>query len=379
MNFLELAKHLHKTLNVFVRILTTNNLVICTYPSFNQKCDLIFTDPNLNQQISLKLSQKIPFTLTYSSQIFAGFCLDQYQIILGPFESLVSTHNNVNPEEYLDFIYQLLTEGLDDPLLGNLENIDHDTDPHNAKLLSLALEQKFNLSAPLNTYKREQQLRKAISNGDLKALKRIFDLPLVGQKPTIAFNPLRSLKNEAIIDLTVLSRAAIDSGCNAGKITLIAEGYILAVEKANQESMISNIIKEASIKFCKLVEENKGHQAVLNDELVAAIELYVQQNLQRNFAMEELAQALHFSHDHLMKLYKKLTGRTIMEYARQVRVEAAKELLINAKLSAAEIASLTGFSSQSHFIKVFKAQTGLTPFKFQVLFEGRPFFKGKKS
>ena len=99
----------------------------------------------------------------------------------------------------------------------------------------------------------------------------------------------------------------------------------------------------------------------------------------RNFTMEELAQALHFSHDHLMKLYKKLTGRTIMEYARQVRVEAAKELLINAKLSAAEIASLTGFSSQSHFIKVFKAQTGLTPFKFQVLFEGRPFFKGKKS
>ena len=238
-----------------------------------------------------------------------------------------------------------------------------------------ALAERYLQSAPQNELKHEQRLREAITHGSLQALKRAFMLPLTGQRSVLAGDSLRSLKNLTIVDITVATRAAIDAGVNGQRAQLLANGYILAVERAHNKEKIAELCQSCAMECCALVNDYFANVAIHADELVAAIELYVKQNLQRKFSLDEIGQALHFSGDHLNRLYKKITGRTIMEYLRISRVEAAKPLLIQAKLSASEIASLTGFSSQSHFIRVFKELTGLTPFKYQVRFEGRPFYE----
>ena len=67
-------------------------------------------------------------------------------------------------------------------------------------------------------------------------------------------------------------------------------------------------------------------------------------------------------------LYNKMraiTGAGAKEYITKIRIEKAKSLMENPSLSFAEIAEMTGFTSQSYFSTAFKNYTGLTPSQFR--------------
>ena len=67
-------------------------------------------------------------------------------------------------------------------------------------------------------------------------------------------------------------------------------------------------------------------------------------------------------------LYNKMraiTGAGAKEYITKIRIEKAKSLMENPSLSFAEIAEMTGFTSQSYFSTAFKNYTGVTPSQFR--------------
>jgi AraC family transcriptional regulator len=64
---------------------------------------------------------------------------------------------------------------------------------------------------------------------------------------------------------------------------------------------------------------------------------------------------------YLERTFRKFTGSTLGTYLHQVRVRCACELLRSPEHSLAQVASLTGFSDQPHFTRVFRRVTGTTP------------------
>ena len=64
-------------------------------------------------------------------------------------------------------------------------------------------------------------------------------------------------------------------------------------------------------------------------------------------------------------LFKQETGMGIASYIRKKRMEAACNMLRYSDIPYAEIAQILAFSSQSHFIQVFKADTGMTPHEYR--------------
>lgn len=62
---------------------------------------------------------------------------------------------------------------------------------------------------------------------------------------------------------------------------------------------------------------------------------------------------------------KSIVGTGAKEYITKIRIEKAKSLMENPSLSIAEIAEMTGFTSQSYFSTAFKNQTGMTPSQFR--------------
>lgn len=68
---------------------------------------------------------------------------------------------------------------------------------------------------------------------------------------------------------------------------------------------------------------------------------------------------------HLASVFRKFHGQTIGEYTQRLRVSHASRLLIEAKRELAEIAYESGFSDQSHFNRLFKRHTGMTPAEFR--------------
>ena len=80
---------------------------------------------------------------------------------------------------------------------------------------------------------------------------------------------------------------------------------------------------------------------------------------------KDYAAMLNMTSNHLNSLCMTLVGKTAGELIRERLVLEAKRLLVNAKISSAEIAFQLGFESSSYFTQFFKKNTGLTPNSFR--------------
>jgi AraC family transcriptional regulator len=88
---------------------------------------------------------------------------------------------------------------------------------------------------------------------------------------------------------------------------------------------------------------------------------YIQDNLAREISLNELANELGISRYYFCRLFKQSTGFSPHQYVIQQRVERAKQLLLQGKMSIADVAQVCGFTHQSHLTRHFKRLTGLTP------------------
>lgn len=95
-------------------------------------------------------------------------------------------------------------------------------------------------------------------------------------------------------------------------------------------------------------------------KLVRAI-AYINEQLEQNISLAELANLLQMSPHYFASLFKQSTGLTPHQYLTNCRIARAKELLAQSNLSIVEVCQQVGYQSQSHFTKVFRQQVGITP------------------
>jgi beta-glucosidase len=95
--------------------------------------------------------------------------------------------------------------------------------------------------------------------------------------------------------------------------------------------------------------------------------------LHEPFNIKDLAVHLRCHPDFLSRKFKKCVGTKLSSYVRQVRIERAKKMLENPKLSIDYIAEHTGFSDRVNFGKVFHRLVGLPPghYKSKFALEGQ--------
>jgi AraC family transcriptional regulator len=93
---------------------------------------------------------------------------------------------------------------------------------------------------------------------------------------------------------------------------------------------------------------------------------YMEENLQDNLSLDELARETKYSRAHFLKMFRAATGKTPHQYLTERRIERAKSMLLEAEgISLIDIAAWCGFSSQSHLTQVFRKQIGVTPSAFK--------------
>ena len=78
-----------------------------------------------------------------------------------------------------------------------------------------------------------------------------------------------------------------------------------------------------------------------------------------------MAQAAHMSTFYFCKMFRKFTGVNFTEFLSRVRIEKARNLLLNPNLRISEIAYEVGFQSLTHFNRVFKKLLGQSPTEFR--------------
>jgi len=95
---------------------------------------------------------------------------------------------------------------------------------------------------------------------------------------------------------------------------------------------------------------------------------YVQANFTNSISVSELAELVHMRPSHFARVFKASFGVTPYRFIMRERIETAKDMLTTTKLSASQVAMAFGFASQSHFLKVFRQFTGVTPKQYRAGF-----------
>jgi len=149
-------------------------------------------------------------------------------------------------------------------------------------------------------------------------------------------------------------------------IKLNAEGAAFEYFNYYQiNEQFSGIIKffdyvKQSVENCFQEEGN-----VTNSLLYSIVMKVKSENIDNNIALGELAEEFGVSRGYLSNILKKELGMPFSEYLIGKRIQKAKELLLDDKLSIEEIAEKVGYNDYFYFLKSFKKNTGISPSKYR--------------
>ena len=103
--------------------------------------------------------------------------------------------------------------------------------------------------------------------------------------------------------------------------------------------------------------------AKVRAELQRAVD-FIQDNLAADLSLDAIAREAGLSSYHFARLFTEAFGVAPHQYVIQARIERAKSLIIQNRLSLGEAAQHAGFADQSHFTRHFKRIVGVTPRAF---------------
>ena len=108
-----------------------------------------------------------------------------------------------------------------------------------------------------------------------------------------------------------------------------------------------------------------GERGQSGQELIFNVQNYIESNFNQNLQLEEIADRFFISKYHLSHIFSSITGYPLKQYLIMVRLSKAKDLLLHTDQEIQQIAWNVGFTSASHFIRIFKSHEGLSPLQYR--------------
>lgn len=122
---------------------------------------------------------------------------------------------------------------------------------------------------------------------------------------------------------------------------------------------------EAFGNLCRITEHIFDHvQTSLdskNEDVINKVKSFILQNLDGDTSLYALSSHVHLCPEHLLRVFKKQEGVTILQYINDMKLAKAKQMLAHSDLPIKDIAVKLGFTSAGYFGRFFKSKQGVTP------------------
>jgi len=144
---------------------------------------------------------------------------------------------------------------------------------------------------------------------------------------------------------------------------LIDELFIIASRKASYaDILVSGKIIGILNKTVEIMLDMRAgsKEKSCNGCIDGAVDL-IRESFPERISLEQMAEHAHLSKYHFLRIFKAATGLTPHEYLISYSINASKKLLWQTSLSVSEIAVECGFSDSNSFIRSFKKLCGVTP------------------
>ena len=171
----------------------------------------------------------------------------------------------------------------------------------------------------------------------------------------------------------IRGREILELVLDAGKIFVLraggGDGEIQAFQqRCGRRGRMELLFRELEGLHIQTLRELKQRQENEATRPIRMAKQYIQENYGRNITLEDVCGAVGFSSAYFSALFKKETGEGFSKYLTQVRMDRAKELLLETSLSVAQVCEAVGYSDRKHFTQTFHKMTGVNPAEFRRLY-----------
>ncbi len=214
-----------------------------------------------------------------------------------------------------------------------------------------------------NSFDQEQAIMSIVRKGDTAALKEWIAAAPAIRSGVLAKEQLRQIKNTCIVTTTLVSRAAIRGGMDVDNAFDLSDSYIQQCELLTSPKAVINLQYRMILDYTERVE--RLHLGKQPTKLTVDVANYIQHHMSETITTKEIADALFLSRPYLSRRFKAETGESLSDFILKEKTEEAKRLLRYSDKPLAAISSYLGFSSPSHFSRVFRKYAALNPGEYR--------------
>src|SRR5690625_2644551 len=141
----------------------------------------------------------------------------------------------------------------------------------------------------------------------------------------------------------------------------------------NTDAYIQTLLIQLLIESTRLLntQENDFAAEVYDDYFVkheiAEIIRYIRSHYNQDISLSLLSNRFNLSEQYISRLFRKVTGVTLINYLNAVRINQAKRLLLETSLKVTDVSKRVGYSNNVHLWRVFKRFTGHSPNEYREL------------
>lgn len=208
-------------------------------------------------------------------------------------------------------------------------------------------------------YEREMAFFQSIKDGNAEEARRLFKPLSCDKMGRLSDDNLRNLKYHLIITIAFITRYCIEGGMEMETAYNLSDIYIRSIDKCRKEEELNLLHREVIDDYAQRMNIIRKKNRYPKSITICLD--YIYDNLHTKITLEKLAEITALSPAYLSKLFHKEVKLTVSEYITKKRIEASENMLRFSDYSCLDIAEYLCFSSESHFIQVFKKHTGYTP------------------
>ncbi|MBO9609880.1 MAG: helix-turn-helix domain-containing protein [Paenibacillaceae bacterium] len=199
---------------------------------------------------------------------------------------------------------------------------------------------------------------------------RAGDLPAIEAKLSAIFEQLAKHDYDsavnAILHVIVVANQTVHDinrlTPDAGRAAIDMKAFQMVFE----QETLDDVFRQLMRMFGGIAGQRTSDKAVRQDVLVDTMKEIVEAHyIEPEMGLAFIADSMRMTPAYVGRLFKKIEQVSLIDYIHEVRMKHAIVLLQNESYSVAEIMRKVGYSNESHFFKLFKRKTGVTPNEYR--------------
>ena len=146
-------------------------------------------------------------------------------------------------------------------------------------------------------------------------------------------------------------------------------------EPFGAEQMIKTYLEQFLILLKRILDTDNSensyttllqHNNTSINQLVAVIVNLLENSIYGNITIDDVCKQTNYGKSQICDVFKKVTGKTVVQYYTELKINEAKFLMREQRLNNEQISDLLCFSSPQYFTRVFKTVTSMTPREYKL-------------